>query len=38
MDATPNKVFLSFFLVEKTSGPDVFNSCSFIPHADFDGD
>ena len=25
------KVFLSFFLEDKTSAPDVFSSCSFIP-------
>ena len=36
VDATSNKVFLSFFLEEKTSAPDVFNSCSFIPLADFE--
>ena len=28
---TPRKVFLSFFLEDKTSAPDVFSSCSFIP-------
>ena len=27
----PRKVFLSFFLEDKTSAPDVFSSCSFIP-------
>ena len=34
-DATPppppHKVFLSFFLEDKTLLPDVFSSCSFIP-------
>ena len=30
MDATPHKVFLSFFLEDKTSVPDVFSSFSFI--------
>ena len=34
-DATPHKVFLSFFLEDKTSVPDVFRSCSFIPRAHF---
>ena len=29
------KVFLSFFLEDKTSVPDVFSSCSFIPHTHF---
>ena len=29
----PSKVFLSFFLVDNTSAPDVFSSCSFIPRA-----
>ena len=32
---TPYKVFLSFFLDDKTSAPDVFSSCSFIPFAHF---
>ena len=38
MDSTPrsHKVFLSFFLENKTSAPEVFNSCSFIPRADFE--
>ena len=39
MDATPRpprKVFLSFFLEDKTLAPDVFSSCSFIPHANFE--
>ena len=37
VDATPPfKVFLSFFLEDKTSAPDVFSSCSFIPRADFE--
>ena len=31
-----HKVFLSFFLEDKTSAPDVFSSCSFIPRADFE--
>ena len=29
------KVFLSFFLEDTTSVPDVFSSCSFIPRANF---
>ena len=33
VDATPHKVFLSFFLEDKTSVPGVFSSCSFIPCA-----
>ena len=33
--ATPSEFFLSFFLDEKTSAPDVFTSCSFIPRAQF---
>ena len=36
LDATPHEVFLSFFLEDKTSPPDVFSSCSFIPRADFE--
>ena len=32
----PHKVFLSFFLEDKTSAPDVFSSCSFIARADFE--
>ena len=32
----PRKVFLSFFLEDKTSVPDVFSSCSFIPRAHFE--
>ena len=36
MDASSPKVFLSFFLEDKTSAPDVFSSCSFIPRADFE--
>ena len=32
----PHKVFLSFFVEDKTSAPDVFSSCSFIPHAHFE--
>ena len=31
----PNKVFQSFFLEDKTSAPEVFSSCSFIPCVDF---
>ena len=30
-----HKVFLSFFLEDKTSVPEVFSSCSFIPPAHF---
>ena len=30
------EVFLSFFLEDKTSAPDVFSSCSFIPRAHFE--
>ena len=29
-----NKVFLSFFLEDKTSASDVFSICSFIPRED----
>ena len=36
LDAPPPKVFLSFFLEDKTSAPDVFGSCSFIARADFE--
>ena len=32
----PHKVFLSFFLEDKTSAPDVFSSSSLIPCADFE--
>ena len=32
----PHKVFLSFFVEDKTSAPDVFSSCLFIPHAHFE--
>ena len=28
VDATPLKIFLSFFLDDKTSVPDVFSGCS----------
>ena len=28
-----HKAFLNFFLEDKTSVPDVFRSCSFIPRA-----
>ena len=31
-----HKVFLSFFLEDKISAPDVFSSCSFIPRAHFE--
>ena len=30
------KVFLSFFLNDKTSAADVFSSYSFVPHAQFE--
>ena len=30
------KVFLSFFLEDKTQAPDVFSRCSFIPRANFE--
>ena len=33
---SPPKVFLSFFLEDKTSVPDVFSSCSFIPNPHFE--
>ena len=33
---SPHKVFLSFFLGDKTSAPDVFCGCSFKPRADFE--
>ena len=32
----PHKVFLSFFLEDKTLAPDVFSSCSISPRADFE--
>ena len=32
----PLKVFLSYFLDDKTSVPEVFSGCSFIPHAHFE--
>ena len=32
----PNKVFLSFFQEDKTSAPDAFSGCSFIPYVDFE--
>ena len=32
----PPSGFLSFFLEDKTSAPDVFSSCSLIPRADFE--
>ena len=31
-----SEVFLSFFLVDKTSVSDISSSCSFIPHAHFE--
>ena len=31
-----HKVFQSFFLEDKTSVPEVFSSCSFIPHTHFE--
>ena len=30
------KVFFIFFLADKTSAPEVFSSCSFIPRAHFE--
>ena len=36
LDAIPSKVFLSFFLEDKRSAPDVFSSCSFICRAHFE--
>ena len=36
VDATPHKVFLSFFLEDKTSATVVFSSCPFIARADFE--
>ena len=38
MDAPPpsHEVSLSFFLEDKTSVPEVFSSCSFIPPAHFE--
>ena len=39
VDATHHKIFLSFFFLEdKTSAPDVYSSCSFIPRVDFETD
>ena len=32
----PHKVFLSFFLEDKTSAPRVLSSCSYVPRADFE--
>ena len=32
----PHKVFLRFLLEDKTSAPDVFSSCSFIPRSHFE--
>ena len=34
-DATPIRFFWIFFLEDKTSAPDVFSRCSFIPCAHF---
>ena len=36
VDATPYKVFLSFFPEDETSAPEVFSSCSFISRTDFE--
>ena len=36
MPPPPMRFFLSFFLEDETSAPDVFSSCSFIPPADFE--
>ena len=36
MDAISGEVFVDFFLEDKTSGPDVFSSCLFIPRAHFE--
>ena len=36
VDATLPKVFLIFFLEDKTSAPDVFGSCSLIPRTHFE--
>ena len=36
VDATPPKVFLSFFLEDKTLAPDVFSSCLFISRVYFE--
>ena len=33
---TPHKVFMRFFLDDKTSASDVFSSCSFISRAHFE--
>ena len=33
---TPHKVFLSFYLEDKTSAPDFFSSCSLITRTDFE--
>ena len=32
----PSEVFVSFFLDDKTSAPDVFNSFSFFPRTHFE--
>ena len=32
----PSEVFLSFLLDDKTSSPDVFNTCSIIPRTHFE--
>ena len=36
MDGTPLRFLVSFLLEDKTSAPDVFSSCSFIPGAHFE--
>ena len=35
-DSTPQGIFLSFLLENKTSAPDVSSSCSFIPRTHFE--
>ena len=36
MPPPPHKVLSEFFLEDKTTAPDVFSSCSFIPGVDFE--
>ena len=36
VDGTLPPIRMSFFLENKTSAPEAFNSCSFIPRADFE--
>ena len=36
VDDTPPEVFLTLLLEDKTSAPDVFSNCSFIPRAHFE--